>query len=162
MKELTHTKTVTETYGYQAYDGAFFSSKEECEKYEITAKAVIFNEFKRLFVGEDFSETQIFENFGYGSDEWGKAVIDIKNADDLHAVNMWIENAKYCDHTGGLDNSYIGKRLLVNLGQYGDFGDCNLYPRTEEELIEDFKRDIAKFFHPTPKEEKKDEDKGNN
>ena len=46
---------------------------------------------------------------------------------------------------------YIGKRVLVSIGYNGEF-DCYLCPRTEEELIEQFKEDIKKFFHPKAKE----------
>lgn len=148
MKELKRTRTIEEIRGYEANDGTFFSSKEECEKYEKTARAVIFNAFKQLVVDRIFPECFIWENYGYGSEEFSMAIIEIKNEDDLRAANMYFEEFKFCDQ---LTRDYIGKRILVNLG-YGNEGDCRICPRTEEELIEQFKNDITKFFHPKAKE----------
>lgn len=40
MKAITNVKTVEEIVGYEACDGTRFTTKEECQKYEDTAKAV--------------------------------------------------------------------------------------------------------------------------
>lgn len=148
MKELKHTKTIEETYGYQATDGKVFNSKEECEKYEKTAEMVIYNDFKQLMVGGDvFAECSLWENYGYGSEEYEYAIIDIKNADDLRIANMYGE----INRKGQLSPDYIGKRILVHMGYQYDrnVGWC---AHTEEELIEDFKKEIGLFFHPKAKE----------
>lgn len=147
MKEIKRTRTIEEVTGYEAEDGTWFKTKEECEKYEETAKAVIRRNFKRLMIGEEFPECHIWERFGYGSEEFNLAIIEIKNEDDLRAVNMLAELEK----CGSVSPDYIGKRVLVSIGYNGEF-DCNLCPRTEEELIDQFKNDIAKFFHPKAKE----------
>jgi len=144
MKELKTTKTIEEIYGYQASDGKFFEDKAECKKYEQTAEMVIYNDFKRLMVGGDtFSENQIWENYGYGSDDFSLAVIEIKDEADLRIANMFGEIHK----KGTLSPDVIGKRILVSIGNEYNY-DCGWFARTEEQLIEDFKKDIAKFFHP--------------
>ena len=130
MKEIKRTRTVEEVVGYEASDGTRFNNQEECKKYEETAKGVIFNEFKRLIIGEPFGECTIWSDYGYGSDEFQLAVIEIKNADDLHTANMFAEAYKF---GYVFTNDFIGKRILINLGYYGSYGDCGLYPRTEEE-----------------------------
>lgn len=148
MKELKRTKTIEEVTGYEATDGKVFNSKEECEKYEKTAEMVIYNDFKRLIVGgKTICEYSFFENFGCGSEEYEYAIIDIKNADDLRVANMYGE----IKGKGQLTPDCIGKRLLVAIGDIY-CQDALWNARTEEELIEEFKKDIAFYFHPKAKE----------
>lgn len=152
MKEIKTTRTIEEVTGYEANDGTVFKTKEECEKYEQTARAVIRNNFKRLMVGEEFCEASIWERFGYGSEEYMLAVIDVKNEEDFKAVQMLCEFEK-CGQVKAKD--FIGKRILVNVGYNCDY-DSYLNPRTEDELIEQFKADIKKFFHPEDVNESRD------
>ena len=52
-----------------------------------------------------------------------------------------------------ITDELIGKKVLVCLGYDRNYGDCNIYPRTEEQLVEQFKEDIEKFFSPKKDEE---------
>ena len=153
MKEIKRTRTIEETVGYEANDGTMFKTEEECKKYEETARAVIRSNFKRLIVGEEFYECRIWENFGYGSEEYKLAVIEVKNEEDFKTVQMLCESEK-CGQVEAKD--CIGKRVLINLGYECDF-DSYLNPRTEEELIEEFKANIKKFFHPEDVNRKENE-----
>lgn len=69
MKEITKEKKSTYTV-YQATDGTEFGSKEECQKYEDTAKCALLTKYKPL-VKRTASECDIFNA---GSDEY---MIDI-------------------------------------------------------------------------------------
>lgn len=69
MKEITKEKKSTYTV-YQAMDGVEFNSKEECQKYEDTAKCLLLTRYKPL-VKRTTSEYDIFNT---GSDEY---MIDI-------------------------------------------------------------------------------------
>lgn len=69
MKEITKEKKSTYTV-YQAVDGTEFNSKEECQKYEDTAKCLLLTKYKPL-VKRTASEYDIFN---IGSDEY---MIDI-------------------------------------------------------------------------------------
>lgn len=69
MKEITKEKKSTYTI-YQAIDGTEFNSKEECQKYEDTAKCLLLTKYKPL-VKRTVSEYDIFNT---GSDEY---MIDI-------------------------------------------------------------------------------------
>lgn len=69
MKEITKEKKSTYTV-YQAIDGTEFNSKEECQKYEDTAKCLLLTKYKPL-VKRTVSEYDIFNT---GSDEY---MIDI-------------------------------------------------------------------------------------
>lgn len=153
MKELKRTRTIEEIYSYEAFDGKHFDSKEECEKYEKTAEAVITKEFRSLMVdGEEFSECYIWEHYGYGSDEYCMAILDIKTEKELEIANRYYEIV-----TKGtsklIGTEYIGKRILVNTGSHYDRY-VNANPITEEELIEQFKKDIAYYFRPEDREVK--------
>lgn len=143
MKEIKTTRTIEEVTGYEANDGKRFSSKEECEKYEQTAEAVINNDFNELFIVGEFPECSIFESFGYGSEEFWMTVIEINNTNDLEIANRYFEF-----HTKGkcrIDSKYIGKRVLVNIGYEWDH-DVNPNPRTYEELVDQFKKETEKYF----------------
>ena len=155
MKEIKRTRTIEETIGYEATDGKRFITKEECELYEKTAKVVIYNEFRQLMINEPFSETDIWENYGYGNEEFQLAVIEIKNADDLHTANMFSQVYGY---GFTFTNDHIGKRMLVSLGYDGSYGDCCMCLRTENDLLEMFAKDIHKFFY-TDDELKTEEEK---
>ena len=147
MKELKITKTIEEVNGYEAFDGKIFKEKEECEKYEKSAYGVITKEFEQLFVGERFCECQIWEEYGYGSEEFEMAVIDIKDEKDLFIANKYFE----LTNNNLIDKKYIGKRVLVNLGYDYDRCVCPC-PRTVEVLKEQFEKTIMCFFDPQPKE----------
>ena len=148
MKKITETKTIEiKEEKYQAYDGTVFKEEEECIKYEETARAVIEMAFRKLIVGkESFMEYQIWENFGYGSEEYEMAVIDIKDESDLEIANKYYAYHKANNLIG---KEYIGKRVLVSLGYvYDDVKYTEPYPRTKEDLIKQFEKDINKFFEP--------------
>lgn len=156
MKEIKTTRTIEEVAGYEAFDGRWFKSQEECLKYEDSAEAVIKKEMSAMSTwhcrGEfEFSECCIWENFGYGSEEYGMAVFEIKNADDLRTLNQYY--AMQWDKTPLIGSEYIGKKILVNIGSEYD-RQVIPCPRTREELIEQFINDIDKYFNPEVKEEK--------
>ena len=151
MKEIKTTKMIEEVTGYEAFDGKWFKEKEECEKYERSAYGVITKEFEQLFIDKRFAECQIWENFGYGSEEYELAVIEIKDENDLNIANKYYELVTKGTAAKLIGKEYIGKRVLVSLGYKFDrfVEPC---PWTVEELKEQFEKDIMKFFNPQPKE----------
>lgn len=149
MKEIKRTRTIEEVTGYEAEDGTVFKTEQECITYEETAKAVITKAFKELCVGDGFfSECQIWDNFGYGSEEFDLAVIDIKSETDLEIANRYYKMDKTPDDDL-ISKDFIGKRVLVNIGFcFDSVKSINPNPRTKEMLIEQFTKDMAKFFEP--------------
>lgn len=157
MKEIKRTRTIEEVTGYEAFDGQVFSSKEECKKYEESAIGVIKKRLNSMAVSIDshgctFSECEIFENYGYGSEEYQYMVVDIKNEDDLKAVNQYYElvrkETNYKENDGDhllVPDRYIGKRTMICIGSDYDKA-LHPCPKTMEELIENFKKDISNFF----------------
>lgn len=128
MKAIKNVKTVEEIVGYEACDGTRFTTKEECEKYENTARAVIRGRFKKLVVKE-MEGIDISHKGGYfpvsGIDEdWFYALVEINNEDDLKAAQMYNEIEGYKGEHG-FNETMIGKRVVVSIGS-------GIYPRPEE------------------------------
>lgn len=64
---------------YVAYDGAVFTCKEECEKYEESAEAVLYTKYKPLVMYRK-SEYEIYNT---GSDEYEIDIIKINDIEDI-------------------------------------------------------------------------------
>ena len=171
MKEIKRTRTVEEVTGYEAFDGEMFKTKEECNEYENTAYAVIRKRLNALAVSIDggihntFSECEIYESYGYGSEEYEYMIVDIKNEEDLRVVNQYYELVR---KTSGckenlasqlqVPDKYIGKRVMISIGFSYDRS-ITASPKTMDELVEQFKKDIGNFFYPEKvAEEKKGEE----
>lgn len=156
MKEITVTKTVVEVTGYEASDGTHFNTKEECMKYEQSAEAAVNKMFEDICVkpyGDNnarLSECAIFESFGYGSEDYYYVIADIRSENELKIANMFSE--MYCPKYGNkLNPNHIGKRVLIAIGNNYD---QTFYVRgTEEEMVEEFKKTMARFFRPEEKGE---------
>lgn len=83
MKEITKEHTKVEKYTvYEAADGTTFNSKEECEKYEQTAHAVLRTKFLKLVV----EERTEWEFFSVGSDENTTYAIKMNTQEDADTV----------------------------------------------------------------------------
>lgn len=144
MKELKRTETIEKVIGYEADDGTYFDSKEECEKYEKSAFAVVYMRFRKLVVKE-LRECEVFENQGYGSEEYVYFLIDIKDDND---VNIYNHFAQFTEGKQTIDNSYIGKRILVGAGNmYDNWAYKGLYVKgTIDDLKKQFAQDMEEVF----------------
>ena len=140
------TKTVEEVVGYIAYDGTEFKDRNECCKYEETARAIIHKRFKELIV-KDIVGIDLAD---YGSayvcaaiDEcYHYALVRIKNENDLKVAQMY----KELEHKGAerdFTTSYIGHDLIVGIGERYDC--CYIYG-TFEECIDNFRKAMNKFY----------------
>lgn len=81
MKEIKKEKIEYVTV-YQAIDGTEFSSKEECLKYDNTAKAALFSRYNKNIILEN-SEYKIFK---MGSDELMIDFVKIYNDKDMDTI----------------------------------------------------------------------------
>lgn len=143
MKEIIEEKVVKQTVGYEAIDGRRFASKEECEKYEKSAEHVILSDFNAITVGEQFAECHIFENYGYGSEEFMMAVVDIRNADCLEIANRYLAMRK----NELIKPDAIGKKVLINIGyEYEKESHIPANPKTMDQLVQQFIKDISKYY----------------
>ena len=64
MKELTKERTITQKYTvYQAVDGTEFNSREECEKYDNSAKGVLRGRLKEFVVTDKYDCRELFRGY---------------------------------------------------------------------------------------------------
>lgn len=81
MKEIQKKREVYDTW-YEATDGTEFRTREECEKYEQTAHAVVKTKFLKLVVDE---KTE-WEFFDVGSDDSTVYAIKMNSQEDADTV----------------------------------------------------------------------------
>lgn len=146
VEALKQTKQITEIVGYKTSDGSVFKTAEEAAKYEESAKNAIRKQFQSLMIDEPFAECSIFENFGYGSEEYMFCVIDIKDANDLKIVTMYSDmvNTSISSERRKFTPDMIGKRILIELGREDD--PICLNAGTYEELVAQFAKETEIFF----------------
>jgi hypothetical protein len=77
-KEVSHTVTT-----YEAVDGTPFTNKEECEKYEQTAKCALQQRYRPLVVRTD-TECNIFG--GVGSEDCTVDIVKISKSEDIDTL----------------------------------------------------------------------------
>ena len=119
MKELKRTETITKeiTYGYAANDGTFFSSEEECKKYEASAKGVCSEAAKKYMIGHcsemDFTE--------YGSDECSMEFFDVPDMEAAKTIAQYVLIRTNDEKLVQKVIDRIGKRLFLSWNYDMDF-----------------------------------------
>lgn len=128
MKEIKRERIVVDVIGYEAVDGTVFKSREECKKYEDTATAVIKERFKKLVVKEmegiEISNSGMAFFMAAIDEDWYYALVDIKTESDLMTAQMY-HKIEGCSALRGFDESMIGKRIIVGIGD-------GIYPKPKE------------------------------
>ena len=149
MKELKRTVTTESVYGYEANDGTFFSSKEECQKYEQSARFVIRNMAKSMIVRDSDCDS-LFGGFNYEDTIY---VWDIKDAEHLRIVNQFLRDCDYdydsVHRTAKLTPAHIGRRVAVVVNTECDY----VYALgSYDEILSNFVGKLNKLFaDPTTK-----------
>ena len=141
MKEIKQTRTIEEITGYEAEDGKWFKTKEECEKYEQSAKCAIKTAFNKLIL-ETWKECELWEEYGYGGEEYEYWVIEIKDENELKVANQFAKDTK---SPYDFSPSDIGKRFLISAGYCCEEQAINL-KRTYEDIMEHFTKLMNKVF----------------
>ena len=137
MKELKRTKTIEETYGYEAFDGTFFRTEESCREYESSANATIRHMAYDLLVKPKVCVDSVLPLY-CGDDN--AMVWDIKDADHLRIVNQFLS---HIDSRKALGAEYIGKRVCVVVGY--DEGWFYILG-TRDEVLAEYTKDIDRLF----------------
>lgn len=110
MKESKITRTIEEINGYIAIDGTFFALREECEKYEKSAKMVIFNIIKDKMV----AKTTEYNLFKIGSDDNDIEIFKIDSIETVELLNRYITLCFYKDIEENLvKEDMVGKTILI-------------------------------------------------
>lgn len=81
MKEVTK-ETVTVTTEYHAVDGTVFTSKEECTRYEESARCVLKTRLKRITVNDQYSLYDLMA----GDEDVKIIVVKVSNYEDAGIV----------------------------------------------------------------------------
>ena len=81
MKEIQKEKKVYDTW-YEATDGTEFRTREECEKYEQTAHAVVRTKFLKLVV----EKSTEYDFFGVGCDDHTTYAVRMNSQEDVDTV----------------------------------------------------------------------------
>lgn len=138
MKEIKKERTITETYyEYEAIDGEIFKTKEECEKYDKSARAVLQSKYKKLVL----KETNEYNLFDIGSEDNTVEIIKVGSQKDLDLVKqMYYMYNSHLDPKNpnewtkiefeNMDNALKNKDILFIGRGYDDesfwiYGSCN-------------------------------------
>lgn len=93
-EELIHKTYVTK---YEANDGTIFTTAEECQKYENSARAVLLARFKDLQI-KLISE---YELFSTGSEEYFYSIVKLTDSGDIDLVlRLWCLVNRYYSEDG--------------------------------------------------------------
>ncbi len=146
MKEVTKEVTRTEVAYYEAADGTHFYSKEECVKYEESAKCVVAKEIEKYRLAQ-MNEYELYD--GAGSEEYDIDVYHIENAEVLEKLNIF---RNLCDcHVPIIGEEFIGKTILL-AWDYDKYSSYNL--GTIDDLLGRMRKAYTEAI--TPKEEEKE------
>lgn len=141
MKEHKIEKTKVEiTYEYEAIDGNIFKDKNECLKYEESAKMVAYSKYQPLVI----SRKSEYEIYGAGSEEYEIDIIKINKDEDIDILiqlyclyNNWKENKDILETRNLLNKWYsTGETIFIGRGSNYDNYDCFWFISTMNETIQ--------------------------
>lgn len=81
MKEIKQTYQVTK---YQAEDGTIFDTKEECQKYDESAKCVLLGKYNDLVIRQTDCYN-LCDPFG-GSEDYGVDIVKVNTKEDVDLI----------------------------------------------------------------------------
>ena len=142
MREIKKVVTREEVTGYEACDGTVFRTKEECQKYEESAKFVAKKAAWHYLVADVRGSYDLFN-----SDDEYLAVFDIPDMEAYRAIANW------ANLTGVYDNKdftpdYVGKRVAFLHNWDGYYFSTHF--ATEEAMMELYTKEIKACFADKP------------
>ena len=128
MREQKRVKTIEEVTGYIADDGTFFTTKEECQNYEKSAKVVVYNMVKEKMI----AETSEYEIFDIGCEDHIIEVFLVDSVETMELLNRYTYLYSYTKpEKNYITEEMIGKEIMMtwgyvrdyvyNIGSIGDF-----------------------------------------
>ena len=114
MKEVIESVQRTiEVHKWEAIDGTRFDCNEECEKYEKSAKCVIFAKYKDFLV----KESSEYDIFGIGNSD---CQIDIVNVSEKEAVDIIFQAYCFVRTWETSENRESVRKIISNAHKYDD------------------------------------------
>lgn len=115
MKAITVEKTIQEITGYEADDGTWFRTEEECKKYEASAAFAAEKAAKQCKIKETDADCAFAGYCCCYEDE--VSVYDIKDAHALHVVNTYLASLNRSNEL--IPPEKIGHKVCIQR-YYGD------------------------------------------
>lgn len=131
MREVKRTRTIEEVTGYEATDGTYFTTKEECKKYEESALGVLAGRITKYRIGE----TTIYGLLDEGSDDCGVDIYRIPDADAAQSIAQYVVLQTRDNTYSTMFDKYIGKEVIIMWGYDHDWAGVS----TLEELLDTIK-----------------------
>ena len=137
MKEV-YVEEVKKVFKYEAIDGTLFNSKEECIKYENSAKVAVKALYKKLII-KSIAETELFS---VGSDDNTLELVKVKTQEDIKILlQMYYiyssSNEASLDRITKLATKAMETNDILIIGRgYDD--DCFWIIDTKQDLINTF------------------------
>jgi hypothetical protein len=118
MKEVVIEKIVKETQ-YEAIDGTIFINRDECIKYDNTARAVLLSKYNKLVL-KRISEYALF---GSGSDDYEIELVSVNNSEDIGTIMQLL----------GLENHHLLKK--EHQDKYNKYMETLEYALKNDDLV---------------------------
>lgn len=144
MKEI-EKEIVTKRFVYVAEDGTEFNDKDECRKYEESAKGVLLGKYSPKVVKESYE----YRVFGVGSEDNHLDIVRVETQEDADLILqlLFVHNSYYTDEAHkerrekviAQVNSAIGDYLVVGRGY--DHDDFWIYG-SRNSIINDFNKNF--------------------
>lgn len=137
MKEV-YIEEVKKVFKYEAIDGTLFSNKEECIKYENSAKVAVKALYKKLII-KSIAETELFS---VGSDDNTLELVKVKTQEDIKILLQMcyiynITHESSLDRITKLATKAMETNDILIIGRgYDD--DCFWIIDTKQDLINTF------------------------
>lgn len=119
MRENKITKQVEEINGYYADDGTWFRDKEQCQKYEESAKMVAF----KMVQDKLMKKITVYDLLNEGSEEEDVEIYNVDTTETAGMINRYISLATY-DKQVPIKTDMVGKIILVHWSYDKDWCEC--------------------------------------
>lgn len=138
MEIIKRTRTIEEVVGYKSKDGKEFATKEECEKWEKSAKGVLMDMYKSLEHLGRISEQDLL--YLGGCDDYFYDIVKPNSVADIEILNRFIKEYSY-GTSRVITADYIGKELLISESDYdGYIGYCTTFDEVQSKMTEAYNR----------------------
>ena len=127
MREKIETREFV--VGYYAEDGSYFRDKDECIKYEESAKGVIYNMVKPYLVGL----TDPYSLFNGGYSDSKVEIFFVQDINTVELLNRYIAlnvDKCYLDGREYVTEKMIGKEVFIEWTYDGDY--CTVHGTMED------------------------------
>ena len=140
MRENKITRTIEEINGYYADDGTWFREKEECQKYEETAKMVVYKMIKDKMI----AKTNIYALLTEGNEDDEVEIYNVDSIETVELLNRYIALTTYDKKSDLITTEMIGKKIIIFWSYDRDWCWCK---GSIEDLLNTIKENYNRLFN---------------